>query len=334
MKRPNLFEYATKELSQDAFFAWLTRWAGPECAGEDRELHERGVAFVKMLLGKEGDEAFRVEKIAVYKQRERVDLWVDVNDDYTIIIEDKVNTGEHSRQLERYREIAAKHCAGSKRELRCLYVKTGSETRQKARLIEEKGYEVVNRERLLAFFEKHRAGNVIYRDFAERLRWVEEAEESWRTLPVDKWSKEEHERSWTGFCRRLEEVMEVEGWGHVPNPSGGFTGLWWNFRKWKGYNVYWQIEQDKLCLKLGGVEEKEKRQGLQREWMNIVLERAKKAGHAEIHEPKQTRTGRSMTVAVVDRQAWLGADGSLVDVEAVVERLKEYGRFLDECATE
>lgn len=76
MKRPNLFEYATKELSQDAFFAWLTRWAGPECAGEDRELNEHGVAFVKMLLGKEGDAGFRVEKIAVYKQRKRVDLWV------------------------------------------------------------------------------------------------------------------------------------------------------------------------------------------------------------------------------------------------------------------
>ena len=43
----------------------------------------------------------------------------------------------------------------------------------------------------------------------------------------------------------------------------------------------------------------------------MVLEHAKE-GHAEIHRPERPRTGRFMTVAVV-------------------EGLKEYGRFLDEC---
>ena len=325
MKRPNLFDYAPNELSQDAFLAWLMWWAAPECAAYDRELHECGAAFVRMLLGKEGDAGFRVEKIAVYKQREHVDLWVDVNDDWTLIVEDKVNTREHSSQLERYREIAAKHCAGNERELRCVYLKTGSDTRQTLRQIEGKGYAVVDRRKLLAFFEEHRAENAIYRDYAERLRAVEESEESWRTLPIGEWNK--NDELWTGFYRYLDETMDVEGWGKVSNPSGGFLGLWWNFRKWRGCNVYWQIEQERLCLKLGEVEEN--RQELRDAWTDIVLGHASETGRTEIRRPERTRPGRFMTVAAVERRDWLGADESAVDAETVVARLKEYGAFLD-----
>ena len=88
-----------------------------------------------------------------------------------------------------------------------------------------------------------------------------------------------------------------------------------------------------LPYQLGDVEENHRE--LRDELLRTVLEHAKE-GHAEIHRPDRSRTGRFMTVAVVERQDWLGADGSLVDAavvdaEAVVERLKEYGRFLDEC---
>lgn len=325
MKRPNLFDYAPNELSQDAFLAWLMWWAVPECAAYDRELHECGEAFVKMLLGKEGDAGFRVESIAVYKQREHVDLWVDVNDEYTLIVEDKVNTREHSKQLERYREIAAKYCAGNKRELRCIYLKTGSDTRQTLRRIEEKGYVVVDRGTLLAFFEQHPAENAIYTDFTERLRAVEASEDSWRTQPIGKW----HGESWTGFYRYLDETMDVEGWGFVPNPSGGFIGLWWNFRKWRECQAYWQIEQGNLCLKLGGVENN--RQETRNEWTRLMSKHAQESGQASIRPPKHPRLGRSMTVAVVERRDWLGADNETVDAKAVVERLEGYARFLDEC---
>ena len=78
MKRPNLFDFATKELSQDAFLAWLLQWAAPENAQYDPEMQKAGEGFVKMLLGKEGDAGFRVEKIAVYQQREHVDVWAEI----------------------------------------------------------------------------------------------------------------------------------------------------------------------------------------------------------------------------------------------------------------
>ena len=110
MKRPNLFAIATEELAQDVFLTWLLRWAAPEYEESDRELHERGVAFVRMLLGKEGDAGFRVEKIEAQREKKHIDVRAKVNDEYTIIIEDKTKTNEHSRQLERYREQTLKEC--------------------------------------------------------------------------------------------------------------------------------------------------------------------------------------------------------------------------------
>ena len=41
---PNLFDYATKELSQDAFFCWLLAWADEECRDADSTLHALGAA--------------------------------------------------------------------------------------------------------------------------------------------------------------------------------------------------------------------------------------------------------------------------------------------------
>lgn len=323
MKRPNLFEIATEELAQDTFLTWLLRWAAPEYAESDRELHECGVAFVKLLLGKEGDAGFRVEKIEVQREKKHIDVRADVNDQYTIIIEDKVNANEHSGQLERYRELAAKQC-GSERELRCVYLKTGSVPQNALRQVEGKGYAVVDRRKLLDFLGKHAVKNVIYADFADRLRRIEESEESWRTLPIGKWFKE----SWIGFYQWLEEMMYVESWGDVSNPSGGFVGLWWHFLKWRGCNVYWQIEQGNLCLKLGEVYENQG--ALRDEWMGIVFRHAQESGHAEIERPRR-RPGVYMTTAIVPRQTWLGADEELIDTEAVVERLRKYEAFLDEC---
>ena len=51
MTPPNIFDYATKELSQDAVICWLIAWAGADSNGspEKEELRQCGLAFVKAL---------------------------------------------------------------------------------------------------------------------------------------------------------------------------------------------------------------------------------------------------------------------------------------------
>jgi hypothetical protein len=45
---PNLFDYATSELSQDAFVCWLAAWADPGCRAANEPLHAGRTAFVSL----------------------------------------------------------------------------------------------------------------------------------------------------------------------------------------------------------------------------------------------------------------------------------------------
>lgn len=51
MGRPNLFSYATSELSQDAFVCWLLESASPEYEELDIELHECVAKFIQKFNG-------------------------------------------------------------------------------------------------------------------------------------------------------------------------------------------------------------------------------------------------------------------------------------------
>lgn len=88
----NLFEYATKELSQDAFLRWFIE---NDYNGSGREL-------LSVLTNVDSS---KISNIKTWAQSEHIDICVDFNvgdEPHILIIEDKVNTGEHSNQLERY----------------------------------------------------------------------------------------------------------------------------------------------------------------------------------------------------------------------------------------
>ncbi len=48
--KPNLFKFATSELSQDAFIRWLLAWADPSFKNQDSQLYETGQKLVRTLL--------------------------------------------------------------------------------------------------------------------------------------------------------------------------------------------------------------------------------------------------------------------------------------------
>lgn len=94
IKIPNLFEIATKELSQDSFIVWLVRWADPSLKKVDPLLYNVGTRLIRRCLTANGtpfnDE---IAKIEAGRQWENIDIWITVNDKYLIIIEDKTYTG-------------------------------------------------------------------------------------------------------------------------------------------------------------------------------------------------------------------------------------------------
>lgn len=52
MKGPNIFSYATSELSQDAMIAWLAAWADPGFAKIDYALHSCGINLLEAFYKK------------------------------------------------------------------------------------------------------------------------------------------------------------------------------------------------------------------------------------------------------------------------------------------
>jgi len=79
-KRPNIFDYATSELSQDAFLTWLIQWADKDYQEIDSSLNACAISFVQELLGK--DNSYKIETVEAGRQWNNIDVWALVNNQY------------------------------------------------------------------------------------------------------------------------------------------------------------------------------------------------------------------------------------------------------------
>ncbi|NBI06104.1 PD-(D/E)XK nuclease family protein [Senegalia massiliensis] len=102
--KPNLFTYATSELSQDAIICWIIDWINYD----DCEMKKFALDFIKKILElhtTEFDEQ-KVDKVNLAKQYKNIDILINLyfssGKILPIIIEDKTNTSMHSKQLETY----------------------------------------------------------------------------------------------------------------------------------------------------------------------------------------------------------------------------------------
>lgn len=134
---PNIFNYATSELSQDAFICWLLEWSMEEYKEENTDLHKAGYKFLKEILNKVRLSADS-KIIEIKKQYKNIDILLILKDGNnqtkTIIIEDKTFTNEHSNQLKKYKnqmlglsnkDNVEKNYICKEENLHMLFFKTG-----------------------------------------------------------------------------------------------------------------------------------------------------------------------------------------------------------------
>ena len=104
-KSNNLFDFATSELSQDAFFCWSLNWLSLKEDTED-PYYKYGKAMLDLFLGEHKKDSYK--EVKVLKQFNRIDVLVLFKDNqdnqYALIIEDKTNTSEHNEQIKKYKE--------------------------------------------------------------------------------------------------------------------------------------------------------------------------------------------------------------------------------------
>ncbi len=223
--KPNIFRLSTKELSQDGFFTWLLQWADNRYSHYNTQLNETAKDFVRLLLKQDHD--YHIYKVEANRQWNNIDIRVEINDEYFIGIEDKTNTGEHSEQLERYKEIAKEHYKDKSHKLVFVYLKTGNESLSSLRKIEEKGYSVIDRKSVLQVLSKRTVANEIFNEFKDYLTEIENQTNLYHKLEniTSVW------RSAEGFYVKLQEyISEWTDWRYVANQMGGFLGFWYHWK--------------------------------------------------------------------------------------------------------
>lgn len=127
MMENNLFDYATKELSQDAFLCWCLNWYNYPNA----PLFPMAAELFR-LMGE--NELVAGNKVFIRQQLKNIDILVVIPEhNHVIVIEDKITSSEHDEQITRYRQQIQNFSQEERQSLeleqlpsiRTVYFKTG-----------------------------------------------------------------------------------------------------------------------------------------------------------------------------------------------------------------
>ena len=203
----NLFYYATKELSQDAFICWLCSYA---LAGSDPNdaLRECALEMIKVFMedNKSPDSINKSDILleSIEKQVGNIDVLLTVRyrgDHYKIIIEDKVYSAEHDNQLERY--VSQTNDKDSSVKVIGVYFKTGFQSDYSN--VIKADYRIINRLQIIKILEPYvdDSKSEILADYYNYWSQFDEISKRYRVAPLSEWDW----RGVNGFYENLKEVI-------------------------------------------------------------------------------------------------------------------------------
>lgn len=317
--RPNLFAFATSELSLDAFLCWLLAWADPAYASEEPLLHVAATATLTAMAAKHAINLPPIERLVIERQSDHIDVLVRVNGDALVVaIENKLGTTEHSKQLPRYRQALARRFPQAQSVP--IYFQGMDQGDYSA--VRRAGYEVLLRPELLTLLRPAaESGNAIVLDGLARLEAIETATAGFTSRAPQKWNG----ACWRGFYSALQQRLDGAGWGWVNNAGGGFWGLWWGWTAAAGpagvdpAELYLQLEEGRLTVRLA-VESREAARAARDYWHPRVLAASAACG-LELQRPARLAVGETMAIARLPEYRRTTAGGAL-DLEATLNTLR------------
>ena len=223
-RRPNLFNYATKELSQDAVICWLIACVA-EATGD---LQKCGLEFVRTLfragkpdptggvpvLGPDGESMVRhdgpcdVTDVSCPRpQYDKIDVYFQAKVDgktVSFVIEDKKDGSTDSKQLARHLEVVI---GDEEKEdlIKPVYFKTGYVFGDEREAVKKNKYSVFKAEDMARFLDSQDATreNEILCQYAEYLAAFMEA----RIKAQQEWNLNQDHVQWE-FMLKLRDRLE------------------------------------------------------------------------------------------------------------------------------
>ena len=195
VNRPSLFKYATKELSQDAFFCWLLEWSEEKYKNSD--LYGISKNFLKNIIGKD----ITVDTIRIKRQYLHIDILAIINEKLFISFEDKINSKIHGNQLKIYKETLEKKHKNPEKIF--VYIKTDLIMEEEKKNVEKNGYIVLDIFTLYTILLSQ-PKNDIYQDFFSKLSKKVNSLSNFENVEKNKWQPDE----WRGFIYKLSSKIK------------------------------------------------------------------------------------------------------------------------------
>lgn len=356
----NLFEYATSELSQDAFICWLASYAHEE-AEKDAALNECARKMLEMFVPEFKNKNFKL--LNVERQVDKIDVLLTVECEgkiYKIIVEDKTYTSEHDNQLERYKkELKEKHEENAV-IVKGVYYKTGFQSDLSS--VEKAGYEKISREKMLNLMQQYadKTNNQIFISYYNYWNSKQKLVETFETLPVVDWGW------WAvyGFYDYLHTKTDFldnhefkSNYSYVSNVAGGFECFHMPLKDAnKELFIVDQIDKDgkviehkcwlylqietiigaektnmEIRLKVANDNENNSRvdtYDLKNKFLTKYV-----YGHTKFVKPASLRTGKWMTVGIYDVKFGEN-DGIDVLMKSLEDAISDYKMILEKYNTE
>jgi len=218
----NLFNYATKELSQDALLRWL--FENYNC--DYKDVREASIKLLQMFIGK-SIEASNVKKLKTFAQLHKMDIVVTFELDskkHVIVIEDKTDSSEHGNQLGKYKEKAEHNFANS--SLNFIYYKTNLLSNYEATNIMSKGWKIFDIAKIQNIFstlhetEEHQ----LLKDYKTYINQLYEDLTGRLSDDISEWNF----NHWTNFC--INHTPKAPKGYHFGfgNFRGNYINVWFN----------------------------------------------------------------------------------------------------------
>lgn len=317
--KPNIFDYATSELSQDAFLCWLLKWAEEEARSDDPQLHTIANVFIKEIFDLHNCQLNEsIQSVCIKRQFNSLDILAIINEKYAIMIEDKVFTSHHSDQLRRYLEIVKTHPETWYLKPIPIYYKIVEQGDYSG--VTEAEYKIFMRTKMIEVLSGLHVSttNDILNDYLKYLKQIDTSIESYKSLPITEWNS----FSWQGFYRDLQKELKNGKWGRVANARGGFWAFWWKGDDSQPH--YWQLEESVLKAKVEAADSQNIRE-YRDHCMQALLEYSQK-NKLNLSRPKSVRSGKTMTIA--QRPDYIQVfDDQKINFEQTVLELKRYAYF-------
>ena len=256
MNQPNIFDYATSELSQDAFLCYMLAF-GKEKYKKD---FPNEYIAAHMFLEKCGIDK-NEEILSIQRQVYNIDVLITTKN-HILIIEDKTYTNEHDDQIIRYvRNMRSyNEKITSDKKIKVCYFKTGNYVygykSSDCSILPQNDCCSLKRQDMLNILQDKYFDNIIFESFYQRLNSVDERAKACDDTDIMTWNTEK----WFDYLYNALQGHKFNvGW--VPNARGGFYGCWFDSHDITGGEDYKQLEvyfadgktsQVKMCYKFSG----------------------------------------------------------------------------------